>query len=160
MKTFLIFTFLLSTLRLSAQPKSTCADLEGVWQYELPTERGMFFCSNNRYLWMLIPKDRKPFASEQPTPEEKATAFDYLNASTGTIACDGKRGTITHLYTKNPKETGQSFQFDYEIKDGKIIVHCSEFYNATHYEIAEFNDFKKIINSAADFNKIVVLFEK
>ena len=143
MKPLLVFSFLFFTSLLSAQSKSTCAELEGVWQYDLPTERGMFFCSNNRYVWVLIPKDRKPFAAEQPTSAEKATAFDYLNISTGTFACDGKRVTATHLYTKNPKESGQSFQFDYEKKDGKIkywVIQAdgSRGVEGNSYKIADF----------------------
>ena len=52
------------------------------------------------------------------------------------------------------------FISSYEVKEGKVIVSCDEFYNAIHYPIEEFNDYKKIINASADFNKVVILFEK
>lgn len=119
MKSF-IFICLFSLLYLPpTQAQTSCKALEGVWQYDLPDARGMWFSQNNRYSWVLVPKERKAFTSGQPTPEEKALAFDGLNFSTGSFACNGTRVTVTHLYTKDPQQAGKTFQFDYELKDGR-----------------------------------------
>jgi hypothetical protein len=112
---------LLSPLFLLAQPPTTCAALEGVFEYDLDDQRGLWFCQGDRYLWILVDKDRAEFSGEEPTPEEKAAAFDALNISTGTVTCEGNRGTIHQELTKNPALAGTSFQFDYET-EGKMTT--------------------------------------
>ncbi|MES2689597.1 MAG: DUF3857 domain-containing protein, partial [Bacteroidota bacterium] len=55
-----------------------------------------------------------------------------------------------------------SFGFISSCKEesGKIMITCTEYYNDITYPVAQFNEFKKVINAAADFNKISILFEK
>lgn len=100
-------------------PKASCAQWEGVWEYDLPNQRGMAFIHHDRFLWILVPKERAAFASGDPTPEEKAAAFDGFVAQAGTMECEGIRGTPTFQYSKIPQESGQSFQFDLELNGDK-----------------------------------------
>lgn len=119
MKSLIYIGFFSLLFQPSALAQSSCKVLEGVWQYDLPDGKGMWFSQNDRYLWVLNPKDRKAFSSGQTIPEEKAQAFDELNFSTGTFSCNGNRATVTHRFSKDPQQAGQSFQFDFEIKDGR-----------------------------------------
>jgi len=106
--------FLLPDL-LTAQNKTSCSQLDGVWEYDLPDARGMWFSKEGRYLWVVFPKERKTFAGESPTIEEEAEAFGEINVSTGTWKCEEQRATVTQLYIKNPAQAGQTFQFDFEV---------------------------------------------
>ena len=51
------------------------------------------------------------------------------------------------------------FRSSYEQKDGKITVTIVEYYKVIDVPIAEYNEYKKVINAAADFNKITLVFE-
>ena len=40
------------------------------------------------------------------------------------------------------------------------MVTVDEYYHKVHYTVEEFDDYRAVINSAADFNKIVLFLEK
>ncbi len=52
-----------------------------------------------------------------------------------------------------------AFRSWYDIKDNDVIVFCEEYYKAIGLPVSEYEPFKAVINAAADFNKIVLLFE-
>lgn len=65
-------------------------------------------------------------------------------------------------YIKN-KETGEysnRFLSDYEQKDNQITINCTEYYEQVSLPKSEYEPFREVINAAADFNKIVLVFEK
>jgi hypothetical protein len=58
-----------------------------------------------------------------------------------------------------------SFKSDYALmideKNGdKLVVTISENYPQTHFAVADYERFKEVVNTAADFDKIVLLLEK
>jgi hypothetical protein len=52
------------------------------------------------------------------------------------------------------------FVADYTLTGSTLVVHISEFYRSTLYPLSQFDDFKRIINTSADFNKVVLVLEK
>ncbi|MBL7932021.1 MAG: hypothetical protein JNL60_08965 [Bacteroidia bacterium] len=52
------------------------------------------------------------------------------------------------------------FKTSYELNGNKILVHVYEDYQALTYPMNTFEDFKAVINAAADFNKKTIVFEK
>ncbi len=52
------------------------------------------------------------------------------------------------------------FVSDYSITGQEVKVEINEYYKKTTYPLTIFEDFRKVINAAADFNKIIVVFEK
>ena len=48
----------------------------------------------------------------------------------------------------------------YTIKGNELMVTVDEYYHKVHYTVEEFDDYRAVINSAADFNKIVLFLEK
>ena len=52
------------------------------------------------------------------------------------------------------------FSSSYTIDDNVLHIICDEFYEKVQYEVSEFEDYRAVINSAADFNKIVVYLNK
>lgn len=57
-------------------------------------------------------------------------------------------------------EISMAFNSDYEIDGNYVNVHIEEFYKKLEYPLEDFDQFRKIINAAADFNKKVLIFEK
>lgn len=78
--------------------------------------------------------------------------------------------TLPNGYTvKNPevlkmnnvsgdKLTG--FSSDYEMNGNKLTVTVTEHYDKVYYDVAEYQEYESVMNSAADFNKIVLVIEK
>ncbi|OSZ78672.1 hypothetical protein CAP35_10605 [Chitinophagaceae bacterium IBVUCB1] len=53
-----------------------------------------------------------------------------------------------------------AFISDYKIEGKKIFITIKEFYGQVNYPASDIEVFKKIINAAADFNKVVLVLEK
>jgi hypothetical protein len=53
-----------------------------------------------------------------------------------------------------------SFTSDYSLNGSILVVHIKEVYRSLVYPLSQFEDFKKIINTSADFNKVVLVLEK
>jgi hypothetical protein len=53
-----------------------------------------------------------------------------------------------------------TFVSDYQVNGDKIIVNIFEDYKMIEYPLANFTEFKAVINAAADFNKKNIIFEK
>ena len=52
------------------------------------------------------------------------------------------------------------FVSTYELKDGMLRVDVEEYYNKIRYPLEEFEEYRKVVNAAADFNKIVLVLSK
>lgn len=52
------------------------------------------------------------------------------------------------------------FKSDYELNDNAVTVKCVEYYRTIMYPADKFDEYKKVINAAADFNKIVLVLQK
>lgn len=57
-------------------------------------------------------------------------------------------------------ETVMTFESGYERDGNTITVKITEFYRDLYYPIELFEDYRRVINAAADFNKVVVIFDK
>jgi len=58
------------------------------------------------------------------------------------------------------KEEACLFTSEYEIKDNHIIIKVSEVYNMLTMDLEYYEGYKKVINSAFDFSKKSILFQK
>jgi hypothetical protein len=67
---------------------------------------------------------------------------------------------INHTYKDSTGKDLYGFTSTYKIENNQLIVYCEEYYNQLTYPKQQFEDFKTVINAAADFNKISLLFEK
>ena len=57
-------------------------------------------------------------------------------------------------------KTEAAFISKYTKKGDEILVENTEFYNIINYPLDKFDDYKAVINAAADFNKIVIIVTK
>jgi hypothetical protein len=53
-----------------------------------------------------------------------------------------------------------AFTSRYEVKDGTVTIKVDEYYDQIWYPVEEYEHYRKVINAAADFNKIVLILEK
>jgi hypothetical protein len=62
---------------------------------------------------------------------------------------------------KDGGEATSAFISKYEVINNKtVVVKVHEDYKSIYYLKAKFQDFRKVVNAAADFNKIIVVLEK
>ena len=60
---------------------------------------------------------------------------------------------------KDNDEVTMGFESSYKVEGNVVKVHVLEQYRRIQYPLAQYEDFKKIINAAADFNKIILVLE-
>jgi hypothetical protein len=48
----------------------------------------------------------------------------------------------------------------YEISENKLVIYSKEYYTEEGYPVGRFEDFRKVINAAADFNKRTIILSK
>lgn len=63
-------------------------------------------------------------------------------------------------YSEEDGQDAMGFQSSYEIKGNQVIVYIHEYYKKLDLPLEKFDQFRKVINAAADFNKKVLIFEK
>jgi hypothetical protein len=67
--------------------------------------------------------------------------------------------TINTVFRENGEVT-MGFESAYTVEGNLIKVHIMEQYRRTFYPLSQYEDFKKVINASADFNKVVLVLEK
>jgi hypothetical protein len=66
-----------------------------------------------------------------------------------------------HEFYKNAKgETTMEFVSSYKMDGNKVVVTVMEYYKELEYPLDIYEDYRRVINAAADFNKLTVIFEK
>ncbi len=64
-------------------------------------------------------------------------------------------------FVKNEEgERIYTFTSSYAQNGNTLTITIDEFYNEIYYPVSKFEDFRKVINAAADFNKIVLVMKK
>ena len=56
-------------------------------------------------------------------------------------------------------EKTMEFTSKYEINGNRLTVTCVEYYNEIDIPLERYEEFRTVINAAADFNKITLVFE-
>ena len=85
--------------------QSACAKWNGVWEYMLEGQVGMFIISND-YAIGVYTAQQRPRLSAQPTVQERADAFATLFAETWKISCEGSRISFDVLQSSVPNRVG------------------------------------------------------
>ncbi len=107
---------------------------------------------------MYSAKDRK-----LPVEEFYARHYDRTIVFTipdGYSALNLEKLNMNQTYENEKGEELMGFVSSYEQQGDKVTVKISEFYKEIHFPVEIFKDYQRIINAAADFNKVVVIFNK
>ena len=67
---------------------------------------------------------------------------------------------IHEFYKNEDGELIMEFKSEFKREGDKITVRITEFYEDVVYPLAIFDEYQRVINAAADFNKVVVIFDK
>jgi Domain of Unknown Function with PDB structure (DUF3857)/Transglutaminase-like superfamily len=66
---------------------------------------------------------------------------------------------LKQVYLENGSQT-MGFISDYTLKGNLLTIDIMEDYRKSSYPISQYEDFRKIINTSSDFNKVVLILEK
>ena len=85
---------------------------------------GLFIFTQRHYSLMWVPgnQPRTLFKAEDPTNEEKITAFDSFVANTGTYELSGTTLTIRPMVARFPNCTGGAFMRFQVLAEGKTLT--------------------------------------
>ncbi len=72
---------------------------------------------------------------------------------------DAEKININKKYVSNGNITAK-FQSTYTINKNLLTITIEEFYKSLKYSKAKYQDFREVINAAADFNKLEITFIK
>ena len=64
------------------------------------------------------------------------------------------------VFSENGDEKTMEFTCAYEVNGNILTVTCNEYYNEIRIPLSRYEEFRSVINAAADFNKITLVFEK
>jgi hypothetical protein len=67
---------------------------------------------------------------------------------------------INHTHNNGAGKPSFGFTSTYKMEGNQLVINCSEYYNDLTYPLSQFEQYKEVINDAADFNKISILIEK
>lgn len=104
----------------------------------------------------------------QEKPRQLPMELPYPHALKRTIVVEIPAGYVVknlndlniNIVHKDGDEQTMGFVSTYTQSGKKITINVVEDYRKVMYPLSQFEDFKKVINAAADFNKIVLVLEK
>jgi len=104
----------------------------------------------------------------QDKPRQNAMDIDFTHNLDRTITIAIPQGyTAKGLDALNMNITGgdagsptMGFVSSYKVNGNTLEIKIHEFYNKLNYPLAQYEQFRKVINASADFNKITIVFEK
>lgn len=75
--------------------------------------------------------------------------------------CKGlEKLNMNNVFPDHNKNNSLGFTSRYELKDNILTIYCDEYYKELSYPLSLYENYRTVINSAADFNKISILLEK
>ncbi len=101
---------------------------------------------------------------ERKQPLEEYYRKDYHRVITVTIPTGYEITNLNDINIDQRFELDQKeimkFQSSYTIEGNKLVITADEYYDFIRLDKKYFNDYRKVMNGAADFNKITLVLEK
>jgi Domain of Unknown Function with PDB structure (DUF3857) len=125
--------------------------------------------AGNNYLFkigeLIGPQMEMYDEEERVLPVEEVYTRHYHRVIVFTIPDDYILKNIENLkineaFTNDEGEEMLGFHSNYTIDGNTVTVVVAEFYQNLYYALEDYEDYRHIVNMAADFNKIVLIFEK
>ncbi len=93
---------------------------------------------------------------QYPTYYDRSISFEIPDGYT----VEGLEDAIINKFVEVDGEKVNGFESKYEIEGNKVTIHADEYYHTISIPKETYEDFRKVINAAADFNKVVLVLEK
>ena len=103
-------------------------------------------------------ENERQFDIEIPNPHQYTRNIE-INIPTGYKVNNLDKLNMNVVANYQGKESCK-FVSKYTLNDSKLTVNVFEIYNDSYVSKSIYEDYKKVINAAADFNKIVIILEK
>ncbi len=101
-------------------------------------------------------KDRKlDIEGQYPRSYHRTIKFNIPNGYKLANAED-----LSMNYKKPESKSEMVFESSYKLDGNTVNVDIVEYYDKSHYPVSVYEDYRTVINAAADFNKITLIFEK
>jgi hypothetical protein len=102
--------------------------------------------------------------TERTQPVNMGTLTNYCRTITLNIPegykLENASDLLMNVTMMNDGKISCAFTSDYKLVGNKLIIISKEYYTEPNLPIEKFEDFRKVINAAADFNKKTVLLTK
>lgn len=101
--------------------------------------------------------------NEKPRVHDVETDFNrkYVRVIEVDLPEDYEVSNLEKLNFDVALEDGTAiFKSNYKVEGNKLTVEVDEYYSRIDFKVEEFEDYKKVINAAADFNKVVIYLSK
>ncbi len=104
----------------------------------------------------------------QEKPRQLPIELDYPHVLERKISFEIPEGYVVknlkdlnfNISFKKGENISMGFLSEYSVSGNVVTINVSEIYKDLKYPITEFENFKEVINAAADFNKVVLVLEK
>jgi len=125
--------------------------------------------AGNKYLFkagMLIGPQMELYKKEErKLPLEFPYTHGYIRTIVFNIPDGYKISNLNQLkiketYIRKDNDTTMAFISDYKLENNKVTVFISEYYKEYEYALSEFEEYRRVANASANFNKVVLVFEK
>ena len=83
-----------------------------------------------------------------------------FNIPTGYKVSNLDQLKLIENYIRKNNDSTMSFVSDYKLENNIVTISILEYYKEYEYAVSEFEDYRRVANASANFNKVVLVFEK
>ena len=132
------------------------------------TNKNLIEFAGNKYLFkvgdLIGPQVEMYSEDERKLPLHDSYKREFVRHIEITIP-DGytiKNPDDINIKTEFVKDEQQVLLFEsaYEVKDNLLIIDINEYYDQLYYTVEEYPNYRDVVNSASDFNKVTLVLEK
>lgn len=124
--------------------------------------------AGNKYLFRIGSLIGPQTEMYQETARKTPAEIDYTHGYTRKLTIDipegykisGAENLDMNVAVTEQGETTAEFKSTYKLSGNLLEVTVTENYRKLFYPVSSFEDFRKVINAAANFNKLVLILEK
>lgn len=63
-------------------------------------------------------------------------------------------------FSQNDEDKTMGFNSSYTLNGNQLVINIHEYYKVVSYPLSKFEEYRKIVNASADFNKVTLVLEK
>jgi hypothetical protein len=125
--------------------------------------------ANNKYLMKVGELIGEQTEMYQEKPRQTPVQLDFPHSYHRTLKIHIPAGytvsglealKMSHVHGGSADKPEIKFVSDYTLKDGLLTIEIEEQYNKTYYPLSSFEQYREVVNAAANFNKVTLVLTK